>query len=139
MLITFVACNDSSNLSTHTDEAEPRTATGINVDVTLDDRSVVHLLAADFSAQYSASNHIAIQVNLKNGGTYTATAAEVDAYQADDALRIVKNPGNTQTVYAAKNYLHIGTNTNGQLALEISSGGISTTATSLIGDETDGI
>jgi hypothetical protein len=139
MLITFVACNESSNLTSHTDEAEARTSTGITLDVTLSDRSVVQLLASDFAAQYSASNQIALHVNLKNGGSYTATAAEVDAYQGDDAMRITKNPGNGQTIYSAKNHLHIGTNTSGQLVLDISSGGITTTATSLIGDETDGI
>lgn len=139
MFITFVACNDQTNFTYNTEELVARTSTGITLDITLDDRTVVHLLASDFAAQYSDNNHISIQVNLKSGGTYSAIAAEVDAYQGDDALRITKNPGNAQTVYTAKNHLHIGTNTSGQLALEISSGDLSTTATSLIGDETDGI
>jgi Flp pilus assembly protein TadG len=139
MLFAFVACNDSTNITNNTEDAEARSATGITVDVTLDDKSVVHLLASDFAAQYSAGNHISVQVNLKEGGTYTTTAAEVDAYQGDDALRITKNPGDGQVIYSAKNHLHIGTNTSGQLVLDISGGGISTTASSMIGDETEGI
>ncbi len=137
-LLCLSSCNQNSSLISSDDEhtITSRKASNMVVTITKTDGSVVSLVSNKFTAQQGVStSSFAVVVNPGNESQQSFTASLLTASEPDAALKLTKNPGVNQTIYSNKSTVSISPGSS--LQVNINSGTIITTATSVVGDEDD--
>lgn len=119
------------------EDANTRTDSDLSVTLTLENRSVVSFTADKVSATAINDNVFTFvkEPGTINQQTYQVIGAVVS--KSENHLDITVNPGNNSVLYEDKNQLILSAGS--AMGVQIQSGNINTTATSIIGEDNDGV
>lgn len=119
------------------EDASNRTDSDLSVTLTLENRSVVTFTADKISATAINDNVFTFvkEPGTLNQQTYQVIGAVVS--KSENHLDITVNPGNNEVPYYDKNQLILSAGS--AMGVQIQSGNINTTATSIIGEDNEGV
>ncbi len=119
------------------EDANTRTDSDLSVTLTLENRSVVSFTADKVSATAINDNVFTFvkEPGTINQQTYQVIGAVVS--KSENHLDITVNPGNNSVLYEDKNQLILSAGS--AMGVQIQGGNINTTATSIIGEDNDGV
>lgn len=138
----FTSCSKDTDINGRQlldKDANIRSVNNLNVVITKSDRTIVTLNASKITATYLSNDLFTLVVNQGTEYTQVFTAFATVVSDPESHLKVVKNPGANQTVYLNKNNLSISANAANNLLVNIQPGNISTTAVSIVGDESEGL
>ena len=119
------------------EDANTRTDSDLSVTLTLENRSVVSFTADKVSATAINDNVFTFvkEPGTLNQQTYQVIGAVVS--KSENHLDITVNPGNNSVLYEDKNQLILSAGS--AMGVQIQGGNINTTATSIIGEDNEGV
>lgn len=140
-LVSLASCSTDpvvfDNQILEEEEASNRTDSDLSVTLTLENRSEVTFTADKVSATAINDN---VFTFVKEPGTFNQQSYQVIGAvvsKSENHLDIKVNPGNNEVPYDDKNQLILSAGSS--MGVQIQSGNINTTATSIIGEDNDGV
>ena len=138
-VMLFSACEKSDLITTPSTELQAREREPImTVNITKTDGSTVNATVAKASANYVNSSYFTATLNPGTNEAQSFNATAMTFNEANDELKVTKTTGGVSMAYEDKTSASI-TIGFGVLNLSIQPGNINTTATSIIGDENNGL
>ncbi|MBK8701221.1 MAG: hypothetical protein IPN29_17455 [Saprospiraceae bacterium] len=99
----------------------------------------VRMEVNELSLSNPGTESFTVEITDGNQDQQTYYAVSLYASQAEDSLRIIKNPGLNQTVYEEKGEINVIPNTSSSFQLTINPGNIQTGASTCIIEELGGV
>ena len=135
----FTSCEKSETITSQSDVSAMSREKQFNMVVTITktDNSVVTATVTKASATYVSSSYFTATLNPGTGNSQSYNATAMTFSEPDTKLKITKSSnGGVGVIYEDKSTANISIG-SGVLNLSIQPGNISTTATSIVGDEND--